>query len=241
MHMAFDGSDYCGWQIQPRELTVQQVMEKALSLLLREEVSVTGAGRTDTGVHASYFIAHFDLSKGDPSSVQFLFKLNRYLPPDIVVYKIWQVPPEMHARFSAISRTYHYHISTLKPLYARNYSLHVYGELDIEEIHRCCEVIKSAVDFTSFSKLHTDVKTNNCQIMGVQWRKEESGYLFEIKADRFLRNMVRSLAGTLLNVGQGKLDRDGFKRIVEAKDRGKAGQSAPAHALFLVQVEYKDF
>ena len=240
MHMAFDGSDYCGWQIQPRELTVQQVMEKALSLLLREEVSVTGAGRTDTGVHASYFIAHFDLSKGDPSSDQFLFKLNRYLPPDIVVYRIWQVQPEMHARFSAISRTYHYHISSLKPLYTRNYSLHVFGRLDIEEIDRCCEVIRSTIDFTSFSKLHTDVKTNNCQIMEVKWKEEESGYLFEIKADRFLRNMVRSLAGTLLNVGQGKLDKDGFKRIVEAKDRGKAGQSAPAHALFLVQVEYKD-
>ena len=240
MHMAFDGSDYCGWQIQPRELTVQQVMEKALSLLLREEVSVTGAGRTDTGVHASYFIAHFDLGKGDPSSDQFLFKLNRYLPPDIVVYRIWQVQPEMHARFSAISRTYHYHISSLKPLYTRNYSLHVFGRLDIEEIDRCCEVIRSTIDFTSFSKLHTDVKTNNCQIMEVKWKEEESGYLFEIKADRFLRNMVRSLAGTLLNVGQGKLDKDGFKRIVEAKDRGKAGQSAPAHALFLVQVEYKD-
>ncbi len=247
MHMAYDGSDYCGWQIQPKEKTVQQVMEKALSLLLREEVSVTGAGRTDTGVHASYFIAHFDLEHADPNSPpdpisnQFLFKLNRYLPPDIVVYKIWQVPMEMHARFSAISRTYHYHISTLKPLYNRNYSLHIYGELDLEEINRCCEVIRSTSDFTSFSKLHTDVKTNNCRIMDVHWKEEEQGYLFDIKADRFLRNMVRSLVGTLLNVGQGKMDCEGFKKIIEAKDRGKAGQSAPSKGLFLVHVEYEGF
>jgi len=132
MHMAYDGSGYCGWQIQPNEKTVQQVMEKALSQLLRVEVSVTGAGRTDTGVHASYYMAHFDLEPGplsqtdsdlqtDPSSPRFLFKLNRYLPPDIVVYKIWQVPEDMHARFSAISRTYQYHISSLKPLFTRNY------------------------------------------------------------------------------------------------------------------------
>jgi tRNA pseudouridine38-40 synthase len=237
--MAYDGSDYCGWQIQPRELTVQQVMEKALSLLLREEVSVVGAGRTDTGVHASYYIAHFDLEKGDPDSAQFLFKLNRYLPPDIVVYRIWQFPQGMHARFSALSRTYHYHISSLKPLYNRNYSLHVYGKLDIDAINRCCKVIKSTIDFTSFSKLHTDVKTNDCQVMEVQWKEEKDGYLFEIRADRFLRNMVRSLVGTLLNVGQGKLDIDGFKGIVDAKDRGQAGQSAPAHGLFLVHVEYE--
>ncbi len=147
----------------------------------------------------------------------------------------------MHARFSAISRTYHYHISSLKPLYTRNYSLHIYGELDIEEINRCCEIIRLTTDFTSFSKLHTDVKTNDCQMMEVQWKEEDDGYLFEIKADRFLRNMVRSLVGTLLNVGQGKLDEDGFQKIVDAKDRGKAGQSAPALGLFLVNVEYEGF
>jgi len=249
MHLAYDGSDYCGWQVQANEKTVQQTMENALSTLLRREIPLTGAGRTDTGVHASYFIAHFDLeqvgsdprSGFDPQSDQFLFKLNRFLPPDIVVYRIWQVAPDLHARFSATSRTYHYHISTIKPLYTRNYSLHIFGALDTGEIRRCCELIKSTIDFTSFSKLHTDVKSNNCRIMEVEWKEKENAYLFEIKADRFLRNMVRSLTGTLLNVGKGKLDLEGFKKIVDAKNRGKAGQSAPARGLCLVNIEYEDF
>lgn len=241
MHLAYDGSDYCGWQIQPRDKTIQKTIEEALSTLLRQEISVTGAGRTDTGVHASYFIAHFDVDQGgsDPESDQFVFKLNRFLPPDIVIYKIWKVDPDLHARFSATSRTYHYHISRLKPLYNRLYAHYVFGELDSKEIRHCCDIIKSTIDFTSFSKLHTDVLTNDCRIFEVAWKEEEDGYLFEIKADRFLRNMVRSLAGTLLNVGQGKLDSDGFKRIVAAKDRSQAGQSAPARGLFLVHVEYE--
>jgi tRNA pseudouridine38-40 synthase len=249
MHLAYDGSEYFGWQIQPNANTVQQTIQHALSTLLGREISVTGAGRTDTGVHASYFIAHFDLevpparsahaSGLDPESEQFVFKLNRFLPSDVVIYKIWQVPADMHARFSAISRTYHYHISSIKPLFTRNYCQHVFGQLDVQEINRCCDLIRSTVDFTSFSKLHTDVKTNNCQILEVTWREEENGYLFEIKADRFLRNMVRSLVGTLLNVGQGKLDSEGFKRIIEAKDRSQAGQSAPARGLFLVNIAYE--
>jgi len=248
MQLAYDGSDYFGWQIQPREKTVQQTIENAMSTLLGLDIALTGAGRTDTGVHASYFIAHFDLlqqdsdpdqsPKFDPLSDQFIFKLNRFLPPDIVVYKIWQVSSDMHARFSATSRTYHYHISSIKPLFTRDYSLHVFGKLDTLEIKRCCELIKSTVDFTSFSKLHTDVKTKNCRILEVNWKEEDSGYLFEIKADRFLRNMVRSLVGTLLNVGQGKLDSEGFKKIVEARDRSQAGQSAPAKGLFLVDIAY---
>lgn len=248
MHLAYDGSEYFGWQIQPNERSVQQTIEHALSTLLGQEISICGAGRTDTGVHASYFIAHFDLhsaDKGsvkqevfDPQSEQFVFKLNRFLPPDIVIYKIWEVPADMHARFSATSRTYHYHISRVKPLYTRNYSLHVFGTLDTAEINRCCDLIRSTVDFTSFSKLHTDVKTNDCRIMDAQWKEDKNGYLFEIKADRFLRNMVRSLVGTLLNVGQGKLDSEGFKQIVQAKDRSQAGQSAPARGLFLVDIEY---
>jgi len=249
IHLAYDGSDYCGWQVQTNEKSIQQTIEIALSTLLGLEVSLTGAGRTDTGVHASYFIAHFDLSqhgsdpdqeaKFDPLTEQFIFKLNRFLPPDIVIYRIWQVAPDMHARFSATSRTYHYRISRIKPLYNRNYSLYVFGELDTREIDRCCDIIRSTKDFTSFSKLHTDVHTNDCQIIEVAWKVEGNGYVFEIKANRFLRNMVRSLAGTLLNVGQGKLDSEEFKRIVLAKDRGQAGQSAPARGLFLVNIEYE--
>jgi len=243
IHMAYDGSKYCGWQIQANEATVQQVLEHTLSTLLGRETSVTGAGRTDTGVHASHFIAHFDLlsSISDPSSDQFVFKLNRFLPPDIVVYKIVSVPAEMHARFSATYRTYHYHISTIKPLYTRNYSLYVYGELDTESIGECCQVILETTDFTSFAKLHADVKTNICRPTRAIWKKVENGYVFEITADRFLRNMVRSITGTLLDVGRGKLDIEGFKEIVDAKDRRKAGSSAPAKGLFLVDIGYPDY
>jgi tRNA pseudouridine38-40 synthase len=251
IHMAYDGGNYFGWQIQPKELTVQKVMEQALSTLLQEKISVSGAGRTDTGVHASGFVAHFDMSavqshdgtnpdvSNDPSSEQFVFKLNRFLPPDITVQKIHEVPEDMHARYSATHRTYHYHISSVKPLYNRNYSHHVYGELDMESINKCCKVILKTTDFTSFAKLHTDVKTNNCKVSHAHWRKVEHGYQFEITADRFLRNMVRSITGTLLDVGRGKLDPNGFNRIVEAKDRGKAGSSAPAKGLFLVDIGYK--
>ena len=250
IHMAYDGSDYCGWQIQPSEKTVQQVLMHALSTLLKQETPLTGAGRTDTGVHASHFIAHFDVHSDqspdhnsssnapDPSSEQFIFKLNRFLPPDIVVYKIVAVPEDMHARFSATYRTYHYHISSIKPLYTRNYSYYVYGKLDTEAIKSCCRVILETMDFTSFAKLHTDVKTNNCRVTHAAWKNVEQGFLFEMTADRFLRNMVRSLTGTLLEVGRGKLDLDEFIKIVEAKDRGKAGTSAPAKGLFLVDIGY---
>ncbi|MDF1574403.1 MAG: tRNA pseudouridine(38-40) synthase TruA [Bacteroidales bacterium] len=250
IHMAYDGSDYYGWQIQPDKPTVQKVLEHALSILLKKKTAVTGAGRTDAGVHATYFMAHFDLkpemlitgsgssADPDPSSDRFLFKLNRFLPPDIVVYKIFPVQEDMHARFSALYRTYQYHISSIKPLFQRNYCHYVYGELDTESIRHCCQIILENSDFTSFAKLHTDVKTNNCKLIRALWNEVENGYVFEITADRFLRNMVRSLTGTLLDVGLGKLDADAFKKIVEAKDRGKASSSAPAQGLFLVDIGY---
>jgi tRNA pseudouridine38-40 synthase len=248
--MAYDGTDFCGWQIQPKERTAQQVLEHALSTLLKQEVAVTGAGRTDTGVHASHFIAHFDMDQPggehakstspvvDPMSEKFVFKLNRFLPPDIVVYRIFSVSDDMHARFSAIYRTYQYRISSEKPLYNRNFSHYVFGKLDTDAIGSCCRVILATSDFTSFAKLHTDVKTNHCRVTNAIWKKTEQGYLFEITADRFLRNMVRSLAGTLLDVGLGKLDLKGFKEIVAAKNRGKAGTSVPAKGLFLVDIGY---
>lgn len=240
--MAYDGTDYQGWQVQPNGKTVQQVMEYALTTLLQQEISVTGAGRTDTGVHTSFFVAHFDTSTPINQRLDHLiFKLNRFLPPDIVVYRIKPVSDEMHARFSATHRTYQYHISTLKPLFTRNYSHYIYGTLDLEEINHCCDIILETIDFTSFTKVHTDVKTNNCRVTHVEWKVVEEGYLFEIIADRFLRNMVRSLVGTLIDVGQKKTNRTEFRVIVEAKDRGKAGQSAPAKGLFLVDIGYEGF
>jgi tRNA pseudouridine38-40 synthase len=246
IHMAFDGSAYHGWQIQPNAKTVQEVLENALSTLLQQKIAVCGAGRTDTGVHASRFIAHFDIPVLNtapkflgPDDPQFLFKINRFLPHDMVVYRIWEVDAKLHARFSANYRTYQYHISTLKPLYNRNYTHHLYGRLDVPAMDQCCKIILETTDFTSFSKLHTDVKTNNCDVTLAQWSEVENGYLFEIRADRFLRNMVRSLVGTMLEAGQGKLENKGFQEITDAKDRGKAGQSAPASGLFLVDIGYK--
>ena len=249
--MAFDGSGYFGWQIQPNKPTVQQVLEHALSTFLEQDIRVTGAGRTDTGVHASRFTAHFDLDRApsssgkssapfrDPGTDRFLFRLNRFLPPDMVVFKIEEVPDTMHARFSATYRTYHYHISSVKPLFQRNYCHYVYGKLDTETIGKCCKVILETSDFTSFAKLHSDVLTNICSVKRAAWITEDRGHRFEITADRFLRNMVRSITGTLLEAGLGKLDLEGFKRIVEARDRGKAGASVPARGLFLVDIGYE--
>jgi tRNA pseudouridine38-40 synthase len=250
--MAYDGTDFFGWQIQPDQRTVQQVMEEALSTLLQEPVSVTGAGRTDTGVHASCFVAHFDT--GHPitgnsdtaddtgpesrSPEDWVFKLNRFLPPDIAVFEIREVQGDLHARFSATYRTYQYHISRVKPLYDRTYAHYVFGKLDTSAIRQCCQVITDTSDFTSFSKLHTDVKTHICNVTRADWITLDKGYRFEIKADRFLRNMVRSLVGTLMDVGKGKTSVNEFIKIVEAKDRGRAGQSAPARGLFLVDIGY---
>lgn len=246
IHMAYDGTAYSGWQVQPNGLTVQEVLEKALSTLLQKDIKVVGAGRTDSGVHASKFVAHFEHSTGNNNlkfssleDSQFIFKMNRFLPEDIVIYEIKEVDPEMHARFSALYRTYHYHISSLKPLFKRNYTYHLFGDMDLSAMNRCCEIVLNSTDFTSFSKLHTDVKTNDCSVTHAHWSKKEDGYLFEVKADRFLRNMVRSLVGTMLLAGQGKLDSKGFQEILDAKDRGKAGQSVPATGLFLVDIGYE--
>jgi len=254
IHMAYDGTSYHGWQVQPNGTTVQQVLENALSTLLQTGISVTGAGRTDTGVHASCFYAHFDLPEklppgpsrirhtatdtNSPHHPDFVFRLNRFLPPDIVVYRIWETDSKFHARFSALYREYEYRISRIKPLFDRNYSLYHYGSLDLDEIGKCCRIILETRDFTSFSKLHTDVKTNICTVSHVEWRAHDDGYLFLIRADRFLRNMVRSLTGTMMEVGKGKLTSREFQGIVDAKDRKMAGQSVPAHGLFLTGIGY---
>ena len=209
------------------------------STLLRKDISVTGAGRTDTGVHASHFVAHVDLDEGTlPASEAFLFKLNRFLPRDIVVYRIFRVNGDLHARYSATYRTYHYQISSVKPLFNREYSHYVYGKLDLKAIEACCKIILDTRDFTSFAKLHSDAKTNICRVSHAQWVALEEGFRFEITADRFLRNMVRSITGSLLDVGLGKTSPPAFQKIVDAKDRSMAGSSAPARGLFLVDIGY---
>ena len=238
IYLAYDGTNYHGWQIQPNGISVQECLMNALSTFLRREIEVVGAGRTDAGVHASLMVAHFDYDEPlDTESVA--DKLNRLLPPDISVHRVCRVRPEAHARFDATARTYKYYVTTAKYPFNRQYRCRVYSPLDYERMNEAAKVLFEYTDFTSFSKLHTDVKTNICHITHAEWtREEDATWVFTIRADRFLRNMVRAIVGTLIEVGRGKLSVEGFRRIIEQKDRCKAGTSAPGQALFLVNVEY---
>lgn len=241
IYLAYDGTNYHGWQVQPNGVSVQGTLMKALSTCLRREIEVTGAGRTDAGVHASLTVAHFDYD--EPLCLQGLTdKLNRLLPSDISVYKVVPVKEEAHARFDATSRTYKYYVTTAKKPFRRNYVCRLMGQApDVEKMNEAARLLLNYTDFTSFSKLHTDVRTNNCRIMQAVWTQaEEDEWVFTIQANRFLRNMVRAIVGTLLDVGRGKLSLEDFCRVIEQKDRCKAGSSVPGNALFLVDVTYPD-
>jgi len=240
LQISYNGTNYHGWQIQPNASSVQEVMEKALSTVLREEISVVGAGRTDTGVHASFYMLHFDSENENLQNENLVFRLNRFLPDDIAVQQIFPVKPDVHARYSAVSRTYKYFISTVKNPFETSTAYQYTLPLDVNKMNEVATVLFEYRDFSSFSKLHTDVKTNNCNIMLAEWRPEGDRIVFTIKADRFLRNMVRAIVGTLLEAGKGKLSKDGLRNIIEEKNRGKAGVSVPAHGLFLVDVEYPE-
>jgi len=236
----FDGTAYCGWQIQPHSPSVQQTIEEALALFLRQKVDVTGAGRTDAGVHAAQMIAHFDLEEAqDPDWM--LHKLNGILPPDIAVHGIYPVRPDAHARFDAVSRTYKYYVTLDKSAFERNYSWYLPNEPDFDLMNRAAEILLSTVDYTSFSKLHTDTKTNDCHVTEAVWERLYDGrWVFTITADRFLRNMVRAIVGTLMEVGRHKMTIDEFNAVIMSKDRCAAGDSAPAQGLFLHKIEYPD-
>jgi tRNA pseudouridine38-40 synthase len=241
IYLAYDGTNYHGWQIQPNGTSVQECLTKALSVFLRKETEVVGAGRTDAGVHASLMVAHFDYDGIPLDVVQVAGKLNRMLPQDISVYRIRQVKPDAHARFDATARTYNYYVTTRKYPFNRQYRYRIQGELDVRAMNEAAATLLEYSDFTSFSKLHTDVKTNNCTVTRAEWTQEdEATWVFTIRADRFLRNMVRAIVGTLLEVGRGKMTVEGFRRVIEQKDRGKAGTSVPGQALFLVNVEYPE-
>ncbi len=238
LYLSYNGANYCGWQIQPNAATVQEVIEKALATLLRAETSIVGAGRTDSGVHARTMIAHFDCA--EPIDCERIVgKLNSILPRDIAIQKVLPVQPDAHARFDATARRYRYYITTRKDPFTYPFKYRMPNPLDVDKMNACANILFEYIDFTSFSKLHTAVKTNNCRIMEALWTKEgDSDYVFTIKADRFLRNMVRAIVGTLIEVGRGKLDEQGFRRIIEAKNRNVAGTSVPGNALFLEDVEY---
>lgn len=240
IYLEFDGSAYSGWQIQPHSPSVQQTLEEALALFLRREVGVTGAGRTDAGVHASEMVAHFDLD--EPQECAWMQnKLNGILPQDIAVHRIVPVRPDAHARFDAIARTYKYYVTLEKSAFHRDYSWFLPNEPDFGLMNQAAELLVETVDFTSFSKLHTDTRTNDCHVTEALWTPSEDGRMvFTVTADRFLRNMVRAIVGTLMDVGRHKLTIDGFRKIIESKDRCSAGDSAPAQGLFLYKIVYPD-
>ena len=236
----FDGTAYSGWQIQPHSPSVQQTIEEALALFLRQKVDITGAGRTDAGVHAAQMIAHFDLE--EPRDCEWMkHKLNGILPPDIAVHRIFSVRPDAHARFDAVARTYKYYVTLDKTAFRRGYSWYLVNEPDFGLMNRAAEILLSTVDFTSFSKLHTDTKTNDCHVTEAVWEKQsDDSWVFTITADRFLRNMVRAIVGTLMEVGRHQMTIDEFKAVILKKDRCSAGDSAPAQGLFLYRIAYPD-
>ena len=248
IQLSYDGTGYHGWQVQPNGVIVQEVLQKALSTLLRQPTEVTGAGRTDAGVHASMMVAHFDWPAAHEGEgceempldcTQLTYKLNRLLPPDVAVQAVRPVGPEMHARFSATRRTYHYYIHTHKDPFLRGYSWQVNVPLDFALMNEAAQVLLEYSDFTSFSKTGTDVKTNICQLTEARWEQLKPGeWRFTVSANRFLRNMVRAIVGTLVEVGRHRMTISQMRHAIEAKDRQRAGESVPGHALYLTNIEY---
>lgn len=238
IQLSYDGAAYHGWQKQPNARSVQQTLQEALSTLLQTDIEVVGAGRTDAGVSARMMVAHFETSKACDNE-QLVYKLNKLLPHDIAVQRIWEVPDEMHARFSATSRTYHYYIHTRKDPFVRQYSWLVTFPLDFARMNEAASRLADFDDFTSFSKVNTDTKTNLCNVTEARWTQEgENTWRFTITANRFLRNMVRAIVGTLIEVGRGRMTVDEFCQVIEQRNRCSAGDSVPGHALFLVDVSY---
>lgn len=251
LFLSYDGTAYHGWQAQPNAVGVQQRLDEALAALLRAPVATVGAGRTDAGVHARRMAVHFDTDRFDdlldPASSAGLEsaldrladRLNRLLPPDMSVGGIRRVSPAAHARFSALFRTYHYRVHTRKDPFLRHYSLRLYAVPDFAAMNAAAALLLDVSDFTSFSKLHTDANTNLCRVTRAEWVREEADrWRFEITADRFLRNMVRAVVGTLLEVGRGRMTREEFAAVVARRSRQAAGESVPGHALSLVEVGY---
>jgi len=237
--LSYDGTRYHGWQIQPNGVSVQETLQQGLSTLLRHEIEVVGAGRTDAGVHARMMVAHFDFDEA-LDCPQLAYRLNKILPQDIAVQKVEPVADDMHARFSATSRTYHYFVHTCKDPFCRQYSWLLHGEIDFQAMNEAARMLLQYTDFTSFSKVNTDTKTNLCTITEAYWDEIAPGqWRFTITANRFLRNMVRAIVGTLLEVGRGRMTREEFCQVIEQKDRCSAGESVPGNALFLVKVDFR--
>lgn len=239
IHLAYNGTNYHGWQIQPNARSVQEVIQKSLKTLLKTDIKLIGCGRTDTGVHARNFYAHFDFDILNIDDLEKLvYKLNQILPEDVFIYHIFRVEKNAHSRFDALSRTYKYYISNRKEIFMSDFVWQYHVHLDINKMNETSSLLKEYTDFTSFSKLHTDVKTNNCRISEAYWTKEANQIVFTISADRFLRNMVRSIVGTLIDVGKEKMTKNEFCNVIESKNRSAAGTSVPAKGLFLENIQY---
>ena len=235
---SYNGSRYHGWQIQPNGDSVQAKLQHALSLLLRSEIIVTGAGRTDAGVHARMMVAHFDF-ESQIDVQQLAYKLNKLLPYDIAVSKVELVADDLHARFSATSRMYRYYLHTEKNPFLSNTSCELHYPLDFNKMNEAAKLLMEYEDFGAFCKSHADVKTTLCRVTVAEWKQTSpTTWYFEIRANRFLRNMVRAVVGTLVDVGRGRVTMEEFRKIIERKKRTEAGESMPAHALFLEKIEY---
>lgn len=244
LELAYDGTNYHGWQLQPNAIGVQEVLNKALSTILREQVETLGCGRTDTGVHAKQFFAHFNSEKLMAGGVWqmdkggFLRSLNALLPHDIAVSNIFAVDAEAHARFDATLRSYEYHIHFNKDPFKHGYSWLLRDEPDLKLMNKAAKIIMGYTDFSCFSKSNTQVKTNNCKISKAEWVKTDTGIVFHISADRFLRNMVRAIVGTLIGIGKKEIELQDIHAIIRSKNRSKAGTSVPACGLYLTEVLY---
>lgn len=237
IELAYKGTNYHGWQIQPDADSVQETLNKALSTLLKSTIDLVGAGRTDTGVHAKQMFAHFDFDN-EIDSKQLVHKLNSFLPKDIVIFDITKVADASHARFDATKRTYEYHIHIMKDAFENDSSFQYQIPLNIDKMNEACQILFEHNNFECFSKVNTDVHTFNCVIFEANWKQEANKIVFTISADRFLRNMVRAIVGTMINIGTGKINLSDFEKIIESKDRSQAGFSVPAHGLYLTKIEY---
>ena len=238
IQLAYKGTNFFGWQIQPDEPTIQEELETALTKLNRQvEVKVVGCGRTDTGVHASQYFAHADLAF-EMDLDQLKYKLNSMISKDIVIHDIELVSPETHARFDAEKRTYHYFIHQIKDPFVNETSWQRSGKLDLTEMNKACLLLLKHKDFECFSKVKTEVNNFNCDIFNATWVTSDKGYVFSITANRFLRNMVRAIVGTMIEIGEGKMTLDEFQAVLNSNNRSEAGQSVPARGLFLAKIEY---
>jgi tRNA pseudouridine38-40 synthase len=241
IELSYLGTHYHGWQIQPNAITVQEKLNEVLQMLFRTDIMVTGCGRTDTGVHAKQFFAHIDLDMETISfpAEQLVYKLNSILPFDIAVHRIIEVGKDAHARFDANSRTYEYHLGMNKnPFHKDLYYHSPYQNLNFDLMNEAAQILFEYNDFECFSKSNTDVATFNCKIMKAEWMKKDEFWVFTIQADRFLRNMVRAIVGTLIEVGRGQMSLSELRKVIESKNRSNAGWSVPGKGLFLTRIEY---